>query len=40
MRDMSIFDDLYNAEDMILLCQIIKNRFQTIFEKSSYNLRK
>ena len=33
MTDMSDLNDLYNAQDVILLCEIFENRFQVIYEK-------
>ena len=40
MRDLSDLNDLYNAQDVILLLEIIENRFQAMYNKSMYNLRK
>ena len=40
MRDMSDLNGLYNAQDMILLCEIIENRLQIMYKKSGYNPRK
>ena len=40
MRDMSDLNDLYNAQDMILLCEIFEKRLQVMYEKSGFNLRK
>ena len=37
---MSNLNNLYNAQDVILLCKIFENRFQAMFEKSGFNLRK
>ena len=37
MRDMSHLNDLYNAQDVILLHEIFENRFQAMFEKSDFN---
>ena len=37
MRNLSDLNDLYNAQDVILLLEIIENRFQAMQEKSSYN---
>ena len=39
MRNLSDLNDLYNAQDVILLLEIIENRFQAMQEKSSYNPR-
>ena len=33
-------NDLYNAQDIILFCEIIENRFQLIHEKYGFNSRK
>ena len=38
MRDLSDLNDLYNAQDVILL-EMIKNRFQSVQDKSGYNPR-
>ena len=40
MRDMSDLNDLYNAQDVILLCWIFKNWLQVMYEKNMYNPRK
>ena len=40
MRDMSNLNDLYNAQDVILLHETFENRFQAMFEKSGFNPRK
>ena len=40
MRDMSDLNDLYNAQDVILFCEISENRFQVVFETSDLNPRK
>ena len=37
MLDMSDLNGLYNAQDMILLCEVIENRLQIMYEKSGYN---
>ena len=37
IRDMSDLNELYDAHNVILLCEIFKNRFQAMFEKSGYN---
>ena len=39
MRDMSNFNDLYNTQDVILLCKNFENRFQAVYEKSAFNPR-
>ena len=33
-------NDLCNAQDVILLCEIIVNRFQTMFKRLGYNPKK
>ena len=33
-------NDLYNTQDVILLCEIIKNRFQLMHDKYGFNPRK
>ena len=33
-------DDLYNAQDVILLREITENRFQLMYNKYGFNLRK
>ena len=41
MRDLFDLNDLYNAQDVILLLKIIENRFQAMHDKSlMYNPRK
>ena len=40
MRNLGDLNDLYNAQDVILLCEIIENRFQQMHEKYGYNPRK
>ena len=40
MRDLSDLNDLYNGQDVILLLEIMENRFQAMYEKSMYNPRK
>ena len=39
MRDLSDLNDLYNAQDVIILLEIIENRFQSVQDKSGYNPR-
>ena len=39
MRDLSDLNNLYNAQDVIILLEIIENRFQTMQDKTGYNLR-
>ena len=40
MRKLSDVNDLYNAQDVILLCQIIESRFEIMYQKYFYNPRK
>ena len=40
MRDLSDLNDLYNAQDVILLGEIMENRFQDMYDKTMYNPRK
>ena len=37
MRNLGDMNDLYNAQDVILLCEIIENSFQQMQEKFGYN---
>ena len=39
MRNLSDVNDLYNAEDVIILLEIVENRFQSIQDKTGYNPR-
>ena len=39
MRNPSDLKDLYNAQDVILLLEMMENRFQSMQEKSGYNPR-
>ena len=39
MRDLSDLNGLYNAQDVIILLEIIENRFQTMQDKTGYNPR-
>ena len=40
MRNFGDMNDLYNTQDVILLCQIIENRIQLIHDKYGFNSRK
>ena len=40
MRNLGDMNDLYNAQDVILLCEIIENRFQLMHDRYSFNPRK
>ena len=37
---MSDLEDLCNAQDVILLCEIFKNRYQAMYKKSGFSPRK
>ena len=39
MRNLSDLNDLYNAQDVIILLEIIENRFQSMQDKTGYNPR-
>ena len=39
-QDMFDLNDLYNAQDVIFLCEIFENKFHTMFEMSGLNPRK
>ena len=40
MRNLDYMNDLYNAQDVILLCKIIENRFQAMNNTYGFNPRK
>ena len=40
MRNLEDMNDLYNTQDVILLCEIIKNRFQLMHDRYGFNPRK
>ena len=40
MRNLGDMNDLYNARDVILLCEIIESRFQMMNNKYGFNPRK
>ena len=40
MRKLGDLNDLYNAQDVILLCELIENRFQFMQDKYGFNPRK
>ena len=40
MRNLGDMNDLYNMQDVILLCEIIENRFEKMHKKFGYNPRK
>ena len=40
MRNLDGMNDLYNMQDVILLCEIIENRFEKMHKKFGYNPRK
>ena len=37
MRNLGDMNDLHNVQDVILLCEVIENRFQLMQEKNGYN---
>ena len=37
MRNLSHLNDLYNVQDVIILLEMMENRFQSMQEKSGYN---
>ena len=39
MRNLSNLNDLYNAQDIILLLEMIENRFQVMEDRTGYNPR-
>ena len=40
MRNLGDMNNLYNTQDVILLCEIIENRFQLMHDKYGFNPRK
>ena len=40
MRNLGDLNDLYNAQDVILLCELIENRYQFMQDKYGFNPRK
>ena len=40
MRNLGDLNDLYNTQDVILLCEIIESRFQTMQNTYGFNPRK
>ena len=40
MRNLGDMNDLYNAQDVIRLCEIIENRFQIMNNTYGFNPRK
>ena len=40
MRNLSDMNDLYNFQDVALLCELVENRFQAMHDESGYNPRK
>ena len=37
MRNLDDMNDLYNSQDVILLCEIVKNLFQALNDTSSFS---
>ena len=40
MRNLGDMNDLYNAQDVILLCEIIENKFRIMNDAYGFNPRK
>ena len=40
MRNVGDMNDLYNVQDVIILCEIIENRFEQMYQKFGFNPRK
>ena len=40
MRNLCDMNDLYNAQDVILLCEIAENKFQFMHDQYGFNQRK
>ena len=40
MRNLGDMNDLYNVQDVIILCEIIENRFEQMYQKFGFNPRK
>ena len=40
MRDLNDMNDLYNFQDVALLCEIVENRFQLMQDQYGFNPRK
>ena len=40
MRNLGDMNDLYNMQDIILLCEIIENGFEKMHKKFGFNPRK
>ena len=40
MRNLGDMNDLYNAQDVILLCEIIQSKFQLVHDKYGFNPRR
>ena len=40
MRHLGKMNELYNAQDVILLCEIVENRFQSMHDANGFNPRK
>ena len=37
MRNLGDMNDLYNVQDVIILCEIIENRFDQMYQKFGFN---
>ena len=40
MRNLGDMNDLYNVQDVIILCEITENRFEQMYQKFGFNPRK
>ena len=40
MQDLGDMNDSYNTQDVILLCEIVENRFQSMHDVNGFNPRK
>ena len=40
MRNLNDMNHLYNVQDVILLLEIVENRFEQMYQKNYYNPRK
>ena len=40
MRNLSDMNDIYTAQDVIILCKIVENRFELLRNAYGYNPRK
>ena len=40
MRNLNDMNDLYNVQDVILIFEIVENKFEQMYQKNQYNPRK